>query len=195
LRGWGLAQRSALSDSQRRLASLTIADAFRDWLAQHNSALSSTSLSTDQPLQVLLYRGVRDEVDTSSLFLPPLIAAEIYAPSVCGDGMDWRRVDVDTVWRRGAFGVLEPQSDQIWQPSLDTIVICPLTVFDRFGGRIGMGKGYFDRWLAECRVHLRAVIGLAFACQECEQVAMEVHDQSLEWVITEKECIACRSKS
>ena len=183
LRAWGKSRRAALSSSYRSRASRAIVASLRDWLA-----------CQPHPLQLLLYRAVRDEVDTASLFHDG-VASALFAPRVAGDTMAWWRVDSDTPWQRGAFGVWEPQSDQQWVPStsIPAIVIAPLTVFDRSGGRLGMGKGYFDRWLAACRAHLRTVVGLAFACQEAPSVPMEAHDQPLAWVITEKECIACRS--
>jgi len=184
VRAWGVSQRAALSSSYRSQASHAIAASLRDWLRLQPS-----------PLQLLLYRGVRDEVDSASLFVLP--AADVmFAPVVLGDAMAWFQVTGETVWCCGRFGVLEPQSDICWQPlaSIPTIVVCPLTAFDRNGGRIGMGKGYFDRWLAEYRPHLIAVVGLAFACQEHASIPMDAHDQPLQWVITEKECIVCHSK-
>jgi len=185
VRAWGRSQRAALSSSQHWAASQVIAVSLRDWL-----------LLQTQPLQLLLYRGVRDEVDSAVLFTSPAADA-MYAPKVVGDDMEWMRVAADTVWHCGRFGVLEPQSETRWQPSasISTIVVCPLTAFDRFGGRVGMGQGYFDRWLAAYRPCLVAVVGLAFACQERAMVPVDAHDQPLQWVITEKECIVCHSKS
>ncbi len=187
MRAWGKSRRAALSSPYRQQASHAIATRLRDWLRQQ-----------PQPLQLLLYRGVRDEVDTAELFdFDGGAAVALFAPRVTGDAMAWVRVEATTAWRCGRFGVLEPQSEQRWQPdpSTPSVVVAPLTVFDRAGGRIGMGKGYFDRWLAAYRPHLLAVVGLAFACQERSSVPMAPHDQPLMWVITEKECIACRSTS
>jgi len=90
--------------------------------------------------------------------------------------------------------VLEPQSTQLWQPAAgESVLVAPLVGFDRAGSRLGMGLGCFDRWLADQRAHMGALIGLAFSCQEVEAIAHDAHDIPLDWIITEKESIACRS--
>jgi 5-formyltetrahydrofolate cyclo-ligase len=66
------------------------------------------------------------------------------------------------------------------------LVITPLVGFDRLGGRLGQGGGHYDRALA----HLRRtgpvfVLGLAFAGQEVDRLALEPHDQTLDAVLTE----------
>lgn len=51
------------------------------------------------------------------------------------------------------WGIPEPQPDErlrIDSNQID-IVLVPLLVFDRQGHRVGYGKGYYDRFLAECR--------------------------------------------
>ena len=62
--------------------------------------------------------------------------------------------------------------------------------FDRRGGRIGYGKGHFDRAIAALeRQHPILTVGLAYAVQEIEQVPIEPHDRLLDVVITESELI------
>ena len=67
------------------------------------------------------------------------------------------------------------------------VLIMPLSVFDRKGGRIGYGAGHYDRAIARLiakgirpRLH-----GFAFSCQEVDEVPVEPHDQPLDGVITE----------
>jgi 5-formyltetrahydrofolate cyclo-ligase len=63
------------------------------------------------------------------------------------------------------------------------LILCPLLAFDRFGGRLGQGGGYYDRTLAE-RPGV-AFVGLAYAGQEVERLPMEPHDIPLHGVLTE----------
>ena len=75
-----------------------------------------------------------------------------------------------------------PSAPAIW-PDL---VLVPLLAFDDHGGRLGQGGGFYDRTLAA----LRAVgpvqgIGLAFAGQRADTLALEPHDQRLDGVLTE----------
>jgi 5-formyltetrahydrofolate cyclo-ligase len=93
--------------------------------------------------------------------------------------------DADDVLVRGAFKLLEPHpSRPVLVPD---VVLAPLLAFDRRGGRLGYGKGFYDRTLR----HLRSeacrplVIGLAFADQEVEEVPTGPDDVPLDGVITE----------
>ena len=49
--------------------------------------------------------------------------------------------------------------------------------------RVGMGKGYYDRYLPRCT---RAVkVGVAFEAQRVEAAAVDAHDQRLDGFVTE----------
>lgn len=87
----------------------------------------------------------------------------------------------------GGFGTLVPDPRQ---PQLQpTILIVPLAAFDRRGYRIGYGKGYYDRALSELGPTL--TIGIGYAAQEIDVVPNESHDQRLDWIVTERDVIAC----
>lgn len=83
------------------------------------------------------------------------------------------------------FGVPEPIGSEIPATGreVDTIVL-PMLGFDRNGGRIGYGAGYYDRFL-EKNPHLRK-IGIAFACQECECLPVDENDVRMDCIITEE---------
>ena len=88
-------------------------------------------------------------------------------------------------WAKGAYGILEP----VWERALEItpqdidLVICPCTVFDAACGRMGMGAGYYDRYLPKCS---RAVIAAAaFEVQKAEYVPMEPWDRAMGMVFTE----------
>jgi 5-formyltetrahydrofolate cyclo-ligase len=87
---------------------------------------------------------------------------------------------------RGPFGVWMP-CDSLPVISLETIdiVLVPGLAFDRHGGRLGRGRGYFDRLLATPSLRaIRAAVGLQR--QVIAQVPMELHDMRMEWLITEQ---------
>jgi 5-formyltetrahydrofolate cyclo-ligase len=67
----------------------------------------------------------------------------------------------------------------------------PLAAFDRRGHRIGYGKGFYDRALAN--LPHATTIGLAFATQEIDHVPDEAHDRALDFVVTEREIITTRT--
>ncbi|MCB1416754.1 MAG: 5-formyltetrahydrofolate cyclo-ligase [Nitratireductor sp.] len=87
------------------------------------------------------------------------------------------------------FGTSGPGEDA---PVLDPqLLIMPLSVFDRTGGRIGYGAGHYDRAIARllAKGMTPRLEGLAFSCQEVEAVPVEDHDQPLNAIITEREYV------
>ena len=136
--------------------------------------------------QLLVYKALPFEVDTESLL--NLADIECFVPRMLAETtMQWVRVDESTSWVQGAFGVLEPEQGEIWQPKAKkSMIVCPLLGFDRQGNRLGMGKGYFDRWLAAFGQHIDMQVGFAFSCQELPNVPSEQHDVPLTTIITEK---------
>jgi 5-formyltetrahydrofolate cyclo-ligase len=66
-------------------------------------------------------------------------------------------------------------------------VICPLLAFDRRGGRLGQGGGFYDRTLANLRACKPVfALGLAYAGQEVDGLLIEPHDERLDAILTEK---------
>lgn len=64
------------------------------------------------------------------------------------------------------------------------ILLIPGLAFDKSGGRLGRGGGYFDRYLAN---YTGLRVGLCFECQILpEPVPHTVHDQQVHFLITEK---------
>jgi 5-formyltetrahydrofolate cyclo-ligase len=82
------------------------------------------------------------------------------------------------------FGVPEPIGSEIpaQGEDVDTIIL-PMLGFDRTGGRIGYGAGYYDRFL-EKHTGLRK-IGIAFACQEVGSLPLDGTDVRMDHIITE----------
>jgi 5-formyltetrahydrofolate cyclo-ligase len=68
-----------------------------------------------------------------------------------------------------------------------TLVIAPLLGFDRMGGRLGQGGGFYDRTLRDLRRRGPVtVVGLAFAGQEIDRAPMGPGDERLDAVLTER---------
>jgi 5-formyltetrahydrofolate cyclo-ligase len=83
------------------------------------------------------------------------------------------------------FGVPEPVGNEIPATCGDIdLIILPMLGFDRTGRRIGYGAGYYDRFLAKNQ-KLRK-IGIAFACQEYENLPADEHDITMDSIITEE---------
>ncbi len=83
-----------------------------------------------------------------------------------------------------AYGIPEPDSGaQISADRIDMVLI-PLLVADLKGNRIGYGKGFYDRFLAECRPDCTK-IGLSFE-PPVKHISAEPFDIPLDYCITPK---------
>ena len=83
----------------------------------------------------------------------------------------------------GAHGALIPAAAE---PMTPEVLVVPLLAFDRRGGRLGYGGGYYDRTLTALRRSGTALaIGFAYAAQEVGRVPMGDTDVRLDMVVTE----------
>ncbi|HKQ38929.1 MAG TPA: 5-formyltetrahydrofolate cyclo-ligase [Verrucomicrobiae bacterium] len=81
---------------------------------------------------------------------------------------------------RGQFGILEPSADCPVTKALD-LILAPGVAFTWDGRRLGRGKGYYDRLLAQ----LKAVkIGVCFDWQIVPAMPRDVHDVLMDYIIT-----------
>lgn len=91
----------------------------------------------------------------------------------------------------GPMQVMEPPPDS--PVEIPDIVLAPLLAFDRRGGRLGYGAGFYDRTLAElaAKGDTVVVVGYALAMQEVPAVPTGPNDVALESVLTENGLIRC----
>lgn len=83
-------------------------------------------------------------------------------------------------------GILTPKSSQAATKPFD-IVITPGLGFTEKGGRLGYGRGYYDRWFSKNTVKTK--IGLAFEVQLVDELPLEETDIPLDMIVTEKRII------
>ncbi|MBR6970015.1 MAG: 5-formyltetrahydrofolate cyclo-ligase [Firmicutes bacterium] len=89
-------------------------------------------------------------------------------------------------WKKGAFGIPEPVPEQgrVVEPADIDLVVNPCSSFDQTFMRLGMGGGYYDRYLPKCT---RAdVMLVAFECQRAEKIPAEDWDVPVPCIVTEE---------
>ncbi len=87
----------------------------------------------------------------------------------------------------GPFGARIPAVAEEMRPE---VVIVPLVAFDRRGGRLGYGGGFYDRTLEMLRRDSEVLaVGFAWAAQEDPALPLEPTDQPLDAVVTEREVL------
>ena len=86
------------------------------------------------------------------------------------------------------FNLMEPDyiTEKESNPEKLNLIIAPLLAFDRLGGRLGFGKGYYDNLFNKCKC---PKVGLGYSFQEVDKVPMEPQDEKLDIIITENETI------
>ena len=131
---------------------------------------------------VMLYHPLWDEVDTRPLIQHALSGGKrVILPTVHGDDIVTVEVTAATEWREGDFGILEPVAPP-YDGTIDLVVV-PGVAFDSNGGRLGRGRGYYDRFLAK---HPEATrIGICFDFQIVDSVPREPFDLTMHAVIAE----------
>jgi 5-formyltetrahydrofolate cyclo-ligase len=140
------------------------------------------------------YWQMRSEVDVR-----PALAEladkglDICLPAVVEDELQFRRWIPWEPVVPGGFGTLIPPAEnEILSPGL---LFVPLAAYDRRGGRIGYGKGYYDRALVRLGAANPGLvaIGVAYTAQEVPEVPLEPWDRRLDLIVTEKETVAPRA--
>ncbi len=87
-----------------------------------------------------------------------------------------------TAIKPNSFGIPEPIGGIAVSPTTIEVVLVPLLAYDLQGNRIGYGKGYYDRFLAQCDPEC-CFIGLSFFPPE-ERIPAEKTDIKLQYCIT-----------
>ncbi|MFA5370751.1 MAG: 5-formyltetrahydrofolate cyclo-ligase [Sideroxydans sp.] len=93
----------------------------------------------------------------------------------------------------GAYGIREPIVERCRHfEALDEIglILLPGVAFDRTGGRLGYGGGFFDKLLARLP-HQPTLVAGAFTLQVVKEIPQEQTDRKVDWLVTESETIRC----
>ena len=91
----------------------------------------------------------------------------------------------------GRFGQPEPASPETVVQELLDIVIVPAIAVDRYGRRLGYGKGYYDRFISRLREKgvTPFVIAPVFSFQLLDALPQDPWDERLDCIVTEKDVL------
>lgn len=142
---------------------------------------------------VMFYVNLPHEADTQH-FLPEALAdgKRVVVPYMADGAIRLFRLESPDELAPGTFRVPEPRpelradADRRVEPGTIDLVVIPGVAFDRRGGRIGHGKGYYDLFLKQLRPQTPRV-ALAFECQLLDEVPMLPHDVRMDKVVTEQD--------
>lgn len=90
-----------------------------------------------------------------------------------------------------SYGIPEPDEKGIpISEEVIDVVFVPLLVADKYGNRLGYGKGFYDRFLEKCRPNTLK-IGLSFFEPLESRIDADVHDVDLDYIIYDKGFLFC----
>lgn len=199
LRNRYLTRRNNLSTGERREKSAII----REMLKKEEAYRKAEA--------ILVYMDYRSEVMTGELVEELLASGKkrVFAPKVEGMDIEFYEVGSMEEFRDGYQGIREPEKEdgkrftEKTARELRSLILVPGAVFDRERGRMGYGKGFYDRYLARFLKDSNGAantdgedgkrefsrlysVALAFDCQIARKVPVEEHDIRPDMIITER---------
>lgn len=158
--------------------------------------LNSRFSDIPEASSIMLYSSFRNEADTWNLInhfheknmeiVLPVTSGPIILPYVY-DGPDSLKKD--------RFGIPSPDETKCTTADISKIhtIIVPGVAFTKDGNRLGFGKGYYDRFLPQIPDAVK--IALCYDFQITEFIPTEPTDVPVDYLLTEKGIIDCKTQS
>ena len=165
-----LEARDAFTEEERKAASIRLTDRIIGHQWFYRACI------------LLGFVGFGSEVDTRELLTEALQKGKkVYVPRVEGEDMNFYRITSLQELTPGYKGILEPDGtgekyDYLKLEKEKTLLLMPGVAFDLYGNRLGYGKGYYDRFLADKEMLRTYSIAIGFACQRVESLPVEATD-------------------
>jgi len=167
------------------------AQADKDAVSRRICASVAARPEFDDARTVLFYVDHGSEVRTRSLLDEAFARGKtVVVPYCVGDDLRLFRLEAMSELSPGAYDILEPRpalralADRHVAPADLDLVVVPGVAFDAHGARLGQGKGFYDRLIAQLRPET-FLVAPAFECQMLDAVPTLPHDQPVHRVVTE----------
>ncbi len=179
-------RRRALSRFSQRAAALRVAAV----VSRHSGFVSANHIA--------IYLAADGEIDPAPLIaLARAAGKRVYLPVLrSGNRLRFSEWLPHGQLRRNPLGLFEPAIKNYRAAHRLDLVLMPLVGFDRRGGRLGMGGGFYDRsfaFLKENRKRRPQLIGLAHALQQVDDLPVEAWDVPMAAVATDHGWITIRN--
>jgi len=137
---------------------------------------------------IFLYSATGSEVRLDSVFSKALSDGKKVAFPLCTDrdgNMEFYFITDEAQLKSGMYGIKEPDKEICKAAESDSESLClvPGLSFSLNGGRLGYGKGYYDRFLTKFR---GTSVGVCFESCISESLILDEHDKKVNYLITDK---------
>lgn len=129
-----------------------------------------------QSIHIGIYHPIKNEINITDLIIDE--RKTFYLPKVYGQKMHYLLYK-DTL-KQSELGIYEPMSEDIYDNQLELIIVPALAV-DHHNHRVGYGKGFFDRFIAE--FPNVKTLGVVMSFQVVEEISHTMHDKKLHDII------------
>lgn len=165
-----LARRNALTLQERERAALILTERIcgHQWFYLADTILGFVSYGS--------------EIDTTDILREALTKGKkVFVPKVVGDDMFFYRIHSLDDLAEGYKGIPEPAGNTesfVYEPQNadKVLMLMPGAVFDRQRNRIGYGKGFYDRYLADKPELQIRTIAVGYQCQLVEEFPAQEWD-------------------
>ena len=165
-----LKRRNTLTETDRKASSLKLADRIigHQWFYRSD--------------RLLIFASYGSEIETSEIISEALRTGKrVYLPRVEGEEMQFYKIASLEELTEGYRGIPEPDgsSEQYCyceEEADHTLMIMPGVAFDPYRNRIGYGKGFYDRFLADKEALKIRTIAVGFQCQLVEEIPQDLND-------------------
>ncbi len=134
---------------------------------------------------ILMYHSLPDELSTIKFLKKWHDRKRFFLPRVNGVNLDILPYEESRL-ELGSFHIEEPTGDNVADVADIELMIIPAVAFDRKGNRLGRGKGFYDRLLANSKA---TKIGVGYEFQLFDTIPSEPHDVAMDMIITQKTVI------
>jgi len=177
---------------RQRRRSLTAQEQFK--ATQAITRLVGSLAQWPNAQRIALYHAADGEIGTQGITdLCRTQGKQIYLPVIYPNvAMDFAQWCKNDVLVKNSVGIFEPPAQALRCPIAELdILFLPLVGWDKHGGRLGMGGGYYDKALAGVTGPL--LIGLAHKNQEAQAIPRDSWDIPLHAIITNQCIYHCRA--
>lgn len=141
---------------------------------------------------IALYCAMTDEVDLTAILERYQGEKRLLIPRVEGEDINFYTYQPDALVTSEDYKILEPTAtiEEAVDPAEIELILVPGLAFDPYGGRMGRGKGYYDRFFARCPHALR--VAVTSSMQIVDQIPLEPWDVTMHYIISDSKTYEVR---
>jgi len=144
---------------------------------------------------IMFYLAMPDEVQTEQMIKDALrLGKQVCVPLLGEKHGEMTAAEITSIDELivGKYGLKMPNQEtaRLILPSSIQMVVVPAVAFDRNGNRLGLGAGYYDRFLPKAINSV--LIGMTWECQLANILPDEEHDIKMQYLMTEHGLTNCR---